>query len=202
VTTLASTRRALEQVRVDLADGGTAMLRPLRHGEVEPVLEVFAGLSELSRARRFLTGMTRLPAMMLAALTDVDGCDHVAWVATVGGCAVGIGRYARTDPDTVEIALEVVDAHQGRGLGWVLADVVATIACSNGATLVSATVAPDNAPSLRVLRALGLTTRLDDGLLEGTGRLRLPDPAWVRRSAVLARARRESYPSLADPSCA
>jgi RimJ/RimL family protein N-acetyltransferase len=202
VTRLASTRAVLEQVRVVLADGGTVLLRPLRHGEVEPVLEVFGGLSELSRARRFLTGMPRLPAMVLAALTDVDGCDHVAWVATVDGCAVGIGRYARTDPETVEIALEVVDAHQGRGLGWVLADAVATVACSQGATRVTATVAPDNAPSLRVLRGLGLATRFDDGLLEGTGRLRLPEPARVRRPAVLARARRETYPSLPDTSCA
>ena len=61
------------------------------------MLAVFAGLSPLSRARRFLTGMTRLPALMLAALTDVDGCDHVAWVASVDGRPVGIGRYARAD---------------------------------------------------------------------------------------------------------
>src|SRR6478735_10097020 len=114
-------RAAFEHVSVRLADGGTATLRPLRHGEVAPVLAVFAGLSPLSRARRFLTGLTRLPALMLAALTDVDGCDHVAWVASVDGRPVGIGRYARADAHTAEVAFEVVDAHQGRGLGWVLA---------------------------------------------------------------------------------
>lgn len=189
-------------MRVDLPDGGTATLRPLRHGEVAPVLEVFDGMSELSRARRFLTGMARLPATMLTALTDVDGCDRVAWVASVDGCPVGIGRYVRTDPDTVEIAFEVVDAHQGRGLGWVLADVIVTLACSNGATRVSATVAPDNTPSLRVLRGLGLTPHVDDGLLEGTGRLRLPEPARVSRRALIARARREIYPTWAHTTCA
>ncbi len=157
------TQRQQPAVRVELADGGTATLRPLRHGEVAPVLEVFAGMSELSRSRRFLTGMARLPAMMLTALTDVDGCDRVAWVASVDGCAVDIGRYARPDPDTV---------------------------------------APDNTRSLRVLRALGLTPHLDDGLLEGTGRLRLPEPARVRRSTLIARARREIYPSSASTSCA
>ena len=100
----------------------------------------------------------------------------------VDGCAVGIGRYARTDPDTVEIALEVVDARQGRGLGRVLADVIATLACSNGAARISAAVAPGNTRWLRVLRALGLTPHLDDGLLEGTGRLRLPEPPRVRQA--------------------
>ena len=202
MTRSATTRAGFEQVRVDLPDGGTATLRPLRHGEVAPVLEVFAGMSELSRSRRFLTGMARLPATMLTALTDVDGCDRVAWVASVDGCPVGIGRYVRTDPDTVEIAFEVVDAHQGRGLGWVLADVIATLACWNGATRVSATVAPDNTPSLRVLRGLGLTPHVDDGLLEGTGRLRLPEPARVSRRALIARARREIYPTWAHTSCA
>jgi RimJ/RimL family protein N-acetyltransferase len=198
----ASTSTALEQVRVDLVDGGTATLRPLRHGEAAPVLAVFAGLSEISRARRFLTGMSRLPAMMLAALTDVDGCDHVAWLASVDGCPVGIGRYARVDAVTAEVAFEVVDAHQGRGLGWVLADAIATLACANGVTRLTATVAPGNTSSLRVLRAIGLTTHLDDGLLEGVGRLRLPEPARVRRGALLARARRERYPCRQDAACA
>ena len=88
------TQRQQPAVPVELADGGTATLRPLRHGEVAPVLEVFAGMSELSRSRRFLTGMARLPAMMLTALTDVDGCDRVAWVASVDGCARALSREA------------------------------------------------------------------------------------------------------------
>jgi len=194
--------RTIDEVPVRLPDGGTATLRPLRHGETEPVLEVFAGMSELSRARRFLTGMPRLPAAMLAALADVDGCDHVAWVVSVEGRAVGIARHARPDPDTVEVAFEVVDAHHGRGLGRVLADTIATVAAANGATRVSASVAPDNVASIRVLRALGLTLQLDDGLLEGSGRLRLPEPARIPRSAVLALARRETRSSGAATSCA
>jgi RimJ/RimL family protein N-acetyltransferase len=194
------TRPTLD-VPVPLRDGTTAYLRPLGHGEAGPVLEVFAGLSDLSRARRFLTGMPRLPQAMLAALTDVDGCDHVAWVASIDGRAVGIARYALTDPETAEVAFEVVDARHGRGLGWVLADTIATVAHANGVARVAASVAPGNAASVRVLRALGLTLQLDDGLLEGTGRLRLPEPARVPRDAVLARARRDDV-RVAAATCA
>jgi RimJ/RimL family protein N-acetyltransferase len=189
---MATLTRTVDGVPVRLADGGTATLRLLKHGETGPILEVFAGMSDLSRARRYLTGMARLPAVMLAALADVDGCHHVAWVASIDGHAVGIGRYVHTDPVTVEVAFEVVDAHHGRGLGWVLADTLATLASAHGITRITASAAPDNGASLRVLRGLGLSMHLDDGLLEGTGRLRLPEPARVPRSAVLALARRET----------
>lgn len=188
------TRRAIEHVRVDLPDGGRATLRPLRRGEEAPVLEVFEGLSELSRARRFLTGMSRLPSRILGALVDVDGHDRVAWVASIDGCPVGIGRYARMEGATAEVAFEVVDTHHGRGLGWVLADTIATLACANGFKWLTATVAPDNNASLRILAGLGLTVQMSDGWLEGSGRLRLPEPPRVRRGAVIARARREILP--------
>jgi RimJ/RimL family protein N-acetyltransferase len=139
---------------------------------------------------------------MLAALVDVDGHNHVAWVASVDGCPVGIGRYARMDGMTAEVAFEVVDTHHGRGLGWVLADTIATLACANGITRLIATVAPDNNASLRILAGLGLTVQMSDGLLEGAGRLRLPEPSRVRRGAVLARARREILPRQRAAPCA
>jgi GNAT superfamily N-acetyltransferase len=196
------TRGPFEYVRADLPDGGRVTLRPLRHGEADPVLEVFEGLSELSRARRFLTGMSRLPPGILASLVDVDGHDHVAWVASVDGCPVGIGRYARMDEMTAEVAFEVVDTHHGRGLGSVLADTIATLACANGFTRLTATVAPDNDASVRILAGLGLTVQMSDGLLEGDGRLRLPEPSRVRRGAVLARARRGVLPMQRSASYA
>jgi hypothetical protein len=53
-----------------------------------------------------------------------------------------------------------------------------------------------------VLRALGLNPHLSDGLLEGTGALRLPEPPRVRRGAILARARRETFGFGREVSCA
>ena len=52
-------------VPVALADGGTASLRPLGHGETEPLHAVFAQMSAASRYSRYLAGTPRLPAALV-----------------------------------------------------------------------------------------------------------------------------------------
>lgn len=166
--------------------GGHAELRPLRSGEVEPLESVFAASSPASRQARYLAPMTRLPGAMRTALTTVDDVHHVAWLATVEGRAAGIARYVRTAPDTAELAFEVVDAHQGRGLGTVLLDVITTSAAAAGIERVRATVAASNERSRRLLASIGLALRPTGGLLEGEARLQLPSPARIDRPRALA----------------
>jgi RimJ/RimL family protein N-acetyltransferase len=173
-----------DHVEVVLADGQVVSLRPLHREETAPLLEVFDGMSELSRARRYLTGMAYLPPGLLRRLADVGSREHVAWLATIDAEPVGIGRYAAADHRVVDIALEVVDRHHRRGLGGILLDTIATAACVHGFTGVMATVHPANHASVRLLRRIGLTLQVRDGLLEGQGRLRLPDPSLVDRRAV------------------
>jgi GNAT superfamily N-acetyltransferase len=185
-TDRATTGLSTGPLAVALPDGSTALLRPLRAGETTPLLKVFAGMSADSRADRYLVGLSRLPASMLSALTAVDGCDHVAWLATVDGQPAGIARYLRTGPATAEVAFEVVDAHQGRGVGSALLDATLTAAALRGIRRIEATVAPTNQRSLRILRRIGLVLHDAGGLLEGDGPLRLPDPARVDRAAVAA----------------
>jgi RimJ/RimL family protein N-acetyltransferase len=193
--------RSLDHVVAPLSRG-TALLRPLRAGETEPLLSVFESMSPSSRLDRYLVGVPRLPSTMLAALADVDGHDHVAWLATVEGAPAGIARSIRVAPDTAEIAFEVADAHQGRGLGTVLLDTVTTLAATHGVRRVQATVMPTNAPSLRLLARLGIPLTLSDGLLEGEGPLRLLDPPRVDRRAVVALAARHAEQTGPEGSCA
>ena len=172
-------------VEVGLDDGEVAHLRPLRPHEEEPLVRVFDGMSDLSRARRYLTGMPYLPPTLLRRLTDVGTREHVAWVATIDDEPVGIARYVAYDHRMVDVALEVVDRFHGLGLGGALLDTVATVARANGFTAVAAMVHPSNHASVRLMRRIGLTLQVSDGLLEGEGLLRLPEPPRVDRSAVL-----------------
>jgi GNAT superfamily N-acetyltransferase len=165
--------------------GGTASLRPLRAGETAPLEAVFSGLSPASRLDRYLTGIARLTPTMVAALTALDGHNHAAWLASVDGAPAGIARFVRTAPDTAEVALEVVDRHQGRGLGGVLLDVVTTLAASSGVRRVEATVGPGNDASRRLVATIGVLLRPDGAALSGVGPLRLLDPPRVDRAAVL-----------------
>jgi RimJ/RimL family protein N-acetyltransferase len=180
-------RRWERSVQAGLRDGGAVVLRPQRPGETDVLLAVLDGMSEESRALRYLTGLPRMPRRMLDMLCDVDGDRHVAWVASVDDEPVGIARYVRLpgDPTSAELAFEVVDAHHGRGLATVLLDTITTVASTRGVRRVQGTLAPSNTASRRLLARIGLETRPVDGLLEAEGPLRLLDPAVVDRSEIV-----------------
>lgn len=168
-----------------LRDGGTAALRPLASDEVEPLQAVFDGLSPASRTMRYLVGAPRLTGSMRRVLTAVDGHRHIAWLASVGDRPAGIARAVRVAPCTAEIAFEVVDEHQGRGVGIALLDAVTTVAAVTGIELLQASVLPSNHRSRLLLGRIGLHPRPADGLLEAEGPLRLLDPPRIDRPAVL-----------------
>lgn len=177
-------------------------LRPLQRGEAGPLLAVFEGMTVASRADRYLVGLAALPASMLTALTAVDGYDHAAWLATVREQPVGIARYIRIGPELAEVAFEVADDYQGRGLGALLLDVITTVACAQGVRRVRATALASNTRSRRLLDRVGIRLSPGDGVLEGEGRLRLLDPPRVERSAVLALARAHSDVAWRESPCA
>ena len=181
---------APEAVHVPIRGGRFVALRPLRRGERDPLLAVFDGMSAESRARRYLTGMVRLPAPALEALTAVDGHRHVAWLASDHGRPVGIARLVRDADGVADVAVEVVDSHHGLGIGSALVDVVSTVAAARGVRRVRATLTPDNEPSRRLVTRIGVRLDLVDGLLEGEGRLRLLHPSRIDRQAALALAGR------------
>lgn len=134
-------------------------LRRLAGGERRPVLEVFEGLSDRSRRLRFLGPKPVLPERDVDRLVDVGCCGRQAVVATdpKSGDAVGIARYVRlgADASTAEVAFEVVDAWQGRGVGGRLVDELAHVAAEDGIRRLHATVAPGNEGALALMRRLG-----------------------------------------------
>jgi RimJ/RimL family protein N-acetyltransferase len=187
-----STPSALTQhVPITLRDGGAAAIRPLHAGEEAPLLAVFSQLSPRSRLYRYFVGISALSRGMISALVAVDGLDHVAWLASVDGEPVGIARYIRVGPATAEVALEIGDAHHGRGLGTALLDTVTTLASVNGVRRIEAAVLAENLPSRRLLGKFGVCLHATGSTLEGSGPLRLLDPSRVDRAAVVALAARD-----------
>jgi len=165
--------------------GGDAILRPLGPADGAALDEVFEQLSPASREARYLAGLPELPPFLRDVLADVDGRDHVAWLAVVDGRPGGIGRYVRVGPETAELAFEVVDAHQGRGLGTALLDALTTVAMVSGVRRIKASVQPDNHRSRHLLTKVGLALTGDRHLLEGEAPLVLMEPARVNRWAVV-----------------
>ncbi|HEY8514889.1 MAG TPA: GNAT family N-acetyltransferase [Candidatus Binatia bacterium] len=153
---------ALERVH-RLRDGTLFRLRPLGPADAEELRAGFARLSPASRYRRFFTPIQRLPESMLRRLTATDGWNHVALVAETIPVydeppePLGVGRFIRlaNRPNVAEVALEVIDEKQGRGLGSVLLEALAELARAEGVTIFVATVLAENEPMHRLVRSFG-----------------------------------------------
>lgn len=180
-----STAPSVRDVATAAIRDGSATFRPLGAEEHGALDAVFRGLSPASRYDRYLTGVDRLTGQMRSALMAIDGDTHIAWLGEVEGRPAAIGRLIRVAPRTAELALEVVDAHQGRGLGTALLDTLMTVASVSGIDTIRGSVLPSNERSQRLLRAVRMSFRFEDGLLEGVAPVRLRDPAVVDRCDVV-----------------
>jgi ribosomal protein S18 acetylase RimI-like enzyme len=130
-------------------------IRPLRAGDTETIVALFDRLGDRSRERRFCGAKPRLSEAELAHLARVDDRHHVLVGYLDGDLEpVGIARLVR-DGASAEIAFEVADAYQGRGLGSILASELAADARAAGITHLVATVCGDNARVIKLLKRLG-----------------------------------------------
>jgi ribosomal protein S18 acetylase RimI-like enzyme len=136
------------------------LIRPLRDGDVATVAELFSRLGPASRVKRFGGAKPRLTERELDELARVDATHHVL-VAYVPGepSPAGIGRLVRTGA-AAEVAFEVADACQGRGIGSLLARELAADARAAGVRELHATVCCDNPPALSLLRRVGTSFRV------------------------------------------
>src|SRR5690242_5670103 len=152
---------AHREVDVALRDGSTVHVRPARADDREAVLEFLRDLSVESRRLRFFS-----PGVNLSAAADwataVDYEDRYGLVATGGRRhgIVGHAGYERTDGDRAEVAFEVSDEYQGRGLGTILLAHLAEAAQEHGVELFEATVLPDNYKMAEVFRESGFAPRI------------------------------------------
>ena len=131
---------------------GAVELREFNASDGHVLDEVFAGLSAESRFQRYLTAMPALPDQTRRVLTSVDGRTHVAVLAMADGKAIGIGRLIGLGGRRGELAFEVVDAWQGRGVGTGLALWIRDRAAALGFTELVAETSAGNARAQAILR--------------------------------------------------
>src|SRR4051812_40849264 len=130
---------------VELSDGTKLLIRPIRPSDKALLAAGLTRLSEESVQRRFLGPKPSLSRAELRYLTEVDGRDHVAFVAVTQGWdgdVVAVGRWVRlvSDPRDAEAAIVVCDSLQGKGLGKTLARLLADTARERGVSRIHATM--------------------------------------------------------------
>jgi GNAT superfamily N-acetyltransferase len=155
------------QESIALADGTVVTLRHVRPADAPELQRAFERLSPESRYRRFFGGVSHLSDEAARYLTNVDGHDHVAIVATYespdlkGERGVGVARFVRLrdEPTVAEAAITVVDDMQRRGLGRALSLALTEAARERGVRTFRAEVLAGNAPMLAILHDVGATAR-------------------------------------------
>ncbi len=146
------------EVAVTLRDGSRATVRQIRPEDADLLRAGFERLSENSRYRRFLSGMSQLSDPLVRYLTQVDHHDHEALVAVAGdGAALGVARYVRwpRDPEAAEMAVTVADDWQGRGVGTALLGLLVARARAEGIRRFTALMLASNREMLQLLEDLG-----------------------------------------------
>ncbi|MGO1535483.1 MAG: bifunctional acetate--CoA ligase family protein/GNAT family N-acetyltransferase [Yaniella sp.] len=181
-----------------LRDGATARLRPVSPDDADALQKMHEGQSQDSIYFRYFTYKSQLSAKELERFTVVDYVDRVAFVILLGDELMGIGRYDRLgDATEAEVAFNIADAHQGRGLSSIFMEHLAAAAKENGIRTFTAEVLPENRRMLAVFQAAGFETSrsFEDGVVV----VEFPiDPTARVRAVMESREHRAEAQSVAE----
>ncbi len=148
----------LPTITLALPDGSTVQARPVHPDDKPLLVSGFERLSARSRSMRFQGAAERLDDRRLRYLTEVDHRDHVAWGVLDGTDAVAVGRWIRLeDRRRADVAVTVLDDHQGRGIGTLLVQLLALSARHREVTSLEFEMLAENQPMIRVVERLGGT---------------------------------------------
>lgn len=165
-----------------LRDGTRVLIRPILPEDKAGLQEGLGRLSLRSRYQRFLAPMATFSKKQLSYLTEIDYDDHMAWAAVDLSKSpprgLGVARYIRLpgEPKVAELAVAVVDSHQGRGLGTLLLAMLSRSAAQNGIETFLGYVLAEDAPIMRIARHWGARINRDK---EGFLKITAPVPSDV-----------------------
>src|SRR6476620_1052320 len=151
---------------VVLRDGSVAHVRPITPADADRIRRFHARQSDESIYMRFFAPLRQLSDRDVTRFTNVDYVDRVALVATVRDEIVGIGRYDRINKHSAEVAFNISDQFQGRGVGSVMLEHLAVIAQEMGISEFVAEVLPQNRKMLSVFGDAGyeVTRHIEAGI--------------------------------------
>ncbi len=149
--------------RVELADGFSALVRPIRADDGPRLSEGLRQLSPESRRRRFLGSRGGFTPTELNYFTHCDGVNHLALVVVAIDPQgeehefIAVARCMRDGKDEshAEVAITVADNWQHRGVGEMLIIELARNAWEAGIRRWTAVLFVDNGPMRKLLQVVG-----------------------------------------------
>lgn len=156
---MGASHQTCDRCELPLADGTKLDLRPMVRDDRDGLAALFERLGPESRFHRYFSPKPALTSRELDYLSEVGHVGHVAFVAIDRSdeSIVGVARYVEhgnTEP-TAELAVEVADELQRRGIGTALCKRVIDGARCNGFTRLTATALWENQSARALMRRLG-----------------------------------------------
>lgn len=171
---LAADRRARRQHEAEaarlsrsarLTSPGRLHVRALDRRDIDQLGALYDGLSPRSRFLRFMSPIRAVPATVLEHLADIDHDRHEALGAFDRNGLVASAHWFRVEQDRhrAEVATEVADRYQRRGVGLRLLRMLAAQARGRAISEFAATLLVENTGAVALVRATGwpVVSRVD-----------------------------------------
>jgi acetyltransferase len=147
-----------------LKNGAAIFIRPIRPDDEQLYPPFLARVSQEDLRLRFFAPVKQFDHAFIARFTQLDYARAMAFVAIdqVSGEMLGVARlHANSTYDTAEYAVLVRSDLKGRGLGWLLMQIIIEYARSEGLRTIEGQVLEENASMLRMCAELGFTITPD-----------------------------------------
>ncbi len=178
-----------------LRDGSIGHVRPVRPADASLIQTFHERQSKESTYLRFFAPLPRLSDKDAYRFANVDYRERVALVMEADDRMVGIARYDRVgeSPPRAEVAFNIADDFQGRGVGSVLLEHLVAIGQEDDVQEFVADVLPQNRKMLAVFSDAGfeVSRHFDDGVVALSFRI-----AATARSREVLEAREHRSESL------
>jgi acetyltransferase len=149
---------------VSLRDGTAVLLRPVRP-EDEPLYgPFFAAVTDEDLRMRFFAPVRNFSHAFIARFTQIDYARAMAFMAIEesSGNMLGVVRlHSDANYQTGEYAILLRSDLKGRGLGWVLMQLIIEYARSEGIGMIEGQVLRENTTMLAMCRELGFVVTPD-----------------------------------------
>jgi acetyltransferase len=143
---------------VALPDGMSVIIRPIRPEDEALVRAFFPKISDKDLRLRFFATVRELSHAFISRLTQLDYSRAIAFIAIARETREMLGAvhlHADANYDIGEFAILVRSDLKGRGLGWMLMQIMLEYARSEGLSVVAGQVLHDNHTMLKMCEELG-----------------------------------------------
>jgi len=140
-----------------LRDGTAILVRPLRPEDEPLYAPFFAAVTDNDLRLRFFAPVKEFGHAFVARFTQIDYARAMAFIAIdLSGKMLGVVRlHANSNYDIAEYAILVRSDLKGRGLGWILMQMVIDYARAEGLQAIEGQVLRENTTMLAMCKELG-----------------------------------------------